>query len=190
MNKNLENASLKSGNQLHAQLSVTTKLFLITGVVFLVYDAFCCITGIYFFWESGVIGWYLLLLGAIGFFLNRVDAKTNRNQPVVVEKLATFGLVFILVIKLIIFGAFVFSNAFETASSYLKTNDQIRKEIGLVSGVILLSEGEINTASNSKGEHGEGVLNIIAKGSNKYRKFEVHLLKKYEANAWQVVEVK
>ncbi|WP_210520555.1 Coa1/Tim21 domain-containing protein [Hymenobacter terricola] len=180
--------SLKPQNQLLSEISTTTKLLLIVGCAFLSYGYLCSAAKIYFFWESGIIAWYLLLLGAISFFLNRIDTKSSRKQPTVIEKAATFGLVFILAIKLIVFGAFVFSDAFETASNYLKTNDRIRSEIGPVKGVILFSEGEINTATNLKGEQGEGVLNLVVKGSNKYKHYEMHLVKKYEENAWQVVE--
>ncbi|SHI60751.1 hypothetical protein SAMN02745146_1166 [Hymenobacter daecheongensis DSM 21074] len=182
--------SIKQQNELLPQISTTTKSLLIAGGTLLVYDYICRAAKIYFFWESGVIGWYLLLLGAIGLLLNRIDAKSSLKQPAVVEKVAAFGLVFVLAIKLIVFGAFIFSDSFETASTYLKNNERIRNEIGPVSGVILLSEGEVNTTSNSEGEQGEGVLNLVAKGSKEYKQFEIHVVKKREMSAWQVIETK
>ena len=161
---------------------------LFLGIALIAYDYICQAAKIYIFWESGVIGWFLLLLGSISLLLNRIDNKNNVKGNAVIEKILVFGLVFILIIKVIIFGAFASSDAFEVASSYVKTNSQIKREVGRVSGVILFSEGEINTSSNPKGEQGQGVLTLVAKGDNKYKLFEVHLIKRYDMTSWQVVE--
>lgn len=172
------------------QASKITKMLLFIAIVFVAYDYICRAANIYFFWESGVIGWFILLLGFISFFLNRIDKNNDQKSGTVIEKVLVFGLMFILLIKVVVFCAFVSSDAFEVASRYLKTNSQIAREIGQVSGVVLLSEGEVNTSSNSEGEQGQGVLNLVAKGQNKYKLFEIHLVKKYEMVSWQVTEAK
>lgn len=172
------------------QLSTTTKILLAAGSVFVVYDYLCRAAAIYFFWESGVVGWFLLLLGAINLLLNRIDTKSSQKEGAVIEKGIAFILVFLLIIRLIVFGAFMFSDAFETASNYLKTNEQVRSKIGPVSGVVLFSEGEISTTSNPEGEQGEGVLNLVAKGQHEYKQFELHLSKTPKVNTWQVVEAR
>ncbi|GAB3589214.1 hypothetical protein [Hymenobacter daeguensis] len=182
--------TFKPQNTLLSQVSTTTRLLLVAGGILVAYDYICRAANIYFFWESGVVGWFLLLLGAISFLLNRIDAKSSQKTGAVIEKGIVFVLVFLLIIRLIVFGAFVFSDAFEAASTYLKTNEQVRSEVGPVSGVVLFSEGEVNTTINSEGEQGEGVLNLVAKGQNKYRQFELHLSKTPKANTWQVVEAK
>ena len=176
--------------RLLSQLNAITKFLLVTGSAFVVYDYLCHVAAIYFFWESSVIGWVLLLLGAISFFLNRINIKSSQNKGAGIGKVIVFVLLFFLVIRIIVFGAFISSDAFEAASSYLKTNEQVKHEIGPVSGVVLFSEGEINTTSNSDGEQGEGVLNLVAKGEREYKQFEVHLLKTNKINTWQVVEAK
>ena len=152
-----------------SKLSMTTKFLLVAGSVLIVYDYLCRAANIYFFWESGVIGWFLLLLGFIILLLNRIDVKSSQKKGAVVEKGLVLLFIFILAIKIIVFGVFMASDAFEVSSNYLKTNEKVRNEIGPVSGVVLFSEGEINTASNSEGEHGEGVLNLVAKGHDRYK---------------------
>jgi hypothetical protein len=171
-------------------ISMTTNLLLVAGSILIAYDYLCHATNIYFFWESGVIGWFLLLLGFIILLLKRIDAKSSQRKGAAVEKGLVLLFTFILVIKVIVFGAFMASDAFEVASNYLKTNEKVRNEIGPVSGIVLLSEGEINTASNSEGEQGEGVLNLVAKGQNRYKQYEIHLLKTPKSDAWQVLEAK
>lgn len=173
-----------------SRLSMTTKFLLVAGSILIAYDYLCRATNICFFWESGVIGWFLLLLGFIILLLNRIDAKSSQKKGAAIEKGLVLLFIFIVVIKVIVFGAFIAGDAFEVSSNYLKTNEKVRNEIGPVSGVVLFSEGGINTASNSEGEHGEGVLNLVAKGQNRYKQYEIHLLKTPKSSAWQVVEAK
>ena len=171
-----------------SQSSRITRLLLLSGAALVVYNYVCHTAGINFFWESEVISWFVLLLGAISFLVNQINGSSRQTGAIAIYKLATYGLVFLLVVKTILFVSFAFSDAFQSASYFLKTNKTIASKIGPVSGVILLSEGEINTSSNSNGEKGEGVLNIVAKGQSKYQQFTVHLLKKYEMETWQVVD--
>lgn len=182
--------NLKPQHYLLSQLGTATKFLLVAGGIFISYDYLCRATNIYFFWESGVVGWFLLLLGSISFLLNRIDTKSSQKKGAVIEKGVVFLLVFVLIIKIIVYGAFMASDAFEASSNYLKANEEIRNEIGAVSGVILLSEGGINTVNNSEGEQGEGVLCLVAKGQRRYKQYKLHLIKTPKVNAWQVVEAR
>lgn len=169
-------------------MSEIAKTVLFLGVILIAYGYVCQNYSIYFFWESGVIGWFLLLLGSISFLLNRIDKNHNLKNNAIIEKIAVYILAFILLLKCILFGLFAASDAFEAASTYLKTDSRIKHRVGHVSGIILFSEGEINTSSNSEGEQGQGILTLVAKGQSRYELFEVHLIKKYETPSWQVIE--
>jgi hypothetical protein len=173
-----------------AIVSQPTKWLLGTGALLLFYSWVCQAVGIYFFWESGSIGFLLLLLGCISLCLNLVNAKAQQRRPALIEQAITLVLILALAIYLIIFGSFLASDAFEAAAKFLKTDGRVQDEIGQVTGVIPVAEGQISTRSTDRGEVGEGTLIVIAKGSRKFRRYEIKSVKSIDSDHWQVITAK
>jgi glutamate/tyrosine decarboxylase-like PLP-dependent enzyme len=87
----------------------------------------------------------------------------------------------ILLLGFLIAGyvTFEFRNddAYQTAIEYLKTNSQLRGEIGNIQGFSLFPSGSVTTVSFNGSESGDATFTLTVRGDKKYKDVTVNLKK-------------
>ena len=165
-----------------------TKAIFLIGFFLIVYGYLCRELRFYFFWDSKFFGWAIIFIGIISYLfdLNRVRIKGGKKTFWV--KIA----ISILILSFIIGGVVTFdlktTNAYQTATEYLKTNLQLKDEIGTINGFGLIQTGEVSTNKVNGIESGDAVFFLTVKGNKKYKDIKITLEKKPEKD-WEVVSV-
>ena len=80
------------------------------------------------------------------------------------------------------------SEPYQTAIDYLKTNAQIKNEVGKIKGFGLIPAGSIETTSINGWESGRATLFLTIFGEKKFKDLDVNLRKTAETD-WQVISV-
>jgi hypothetical protein len=169
-----------------SQLSVLTKTLVLFGLICILYSYICRFIGFYFFWESESIGWSLLFCGIISFLFDRINLKQSKREKVVLERIGVGIAGFLLVIQAVLFVSFYNSEAYLVAKDSLLTNKTLTSEIGEITGFSLNSNGEINLRTDSAGEHGDAVIQMIAKGDKRFKDVTVYVVKHTKKRVWEV----
>ena len=167
------------------QLPHTIKTLIILTVVILAYSYLCRLFEIYFFWESMILGWTLLIVSIIGLLQLRIQTKKAQDKKTTSEKIFTGILLFVITFT---FGWFILvpqMDSYKVAKEYLLTDKYISNEIGEVSSIVLLPAGSISTSSRSAGTTGQAELNFIVKGKLKFKDINVQLYKKVNSD-WTI----
>jgi len=166
--------------------SLFTKAVLTSGALLVIYSYLCRWFGLYFFWESGSLGWSLVFIGLIGLLSDRVKAKKESNTKALFEKIGIGAIVFILFIRSILIIVIPFTDAYAIAKKYIKENGQIEEELGKVSGFGLIASGGIQKTTGPNGTYGSATINLIVKGQNKYKDYSVYVVKYVDEPEWVV----
>ena len=164
-----------------------TLVVLCTAVLLIVYSYCCRLWKFYFFWESGAIGWILLLIGSILFLFQRIDLQTAQGgRSSIAEKLGAYGLCFVLFIWVLVWGALFFSDAYATARQTILHDALLQKSIGQVNRVLIRPEGQVQMQSSAAGSAGTAELHLIAEGEHQFQDVQVFLSKEPADTAWIV----
>jgi hypothetical protein len=168
------------------QLSKFTRLTLTVSLVFLSYGYLCRLIGINFFWESKSLGWAILLVGLIGLLSDRIGIKDDEKKKALPEKIGIGFLVFILFVQCILVVIIPFSNAYESAKTYIKDSDILKHELGEIQGFGLIPTGGIQKITDSSGEYGSAEINLTVKGEKKFKDIVVYVIKTADSPEWKV----
>jgi len=171
------------------QLSTATKVFLIAGVVMILYGFICRWCNIYFAWESKYLGVVVLLFGLLSLFSERIKFKKSKRLTPTGERIGLWLTLFVLSLQTVILLIFPFSDAYAEAKRFLLTVPQIKEEVGDIKGFGLLPLGSIHVQTNSEGKSGEATILITVKGSKKYKDFTVNVVKEVDQPDWDVKSV-
>jgi hypothetical protein len=166
------------------KIYLPVRILLIAGIVFLVYG-YLSRLGIYFFWESVSIGWDLLLVALLIFFLNRIRVKKRSGRKYAGEGIGLGITIFALLIRSVFYIVLPNSDAYHAATEFVKNNDSLRLETGMVRGIGLVPAGEITV----QGESGEATIGLIVKGERKYEDLYL-FLEKQPGSGWRVVAIR
>ena len=168
------------------------KSLLILGLIFFIYGNLCRVFGVYFFWESKSIGWFLILSGLIGFILNLPEIKTTNRNKKLLFKTITIGvsvyLVGILMAELKSVIAVTVSHGYNNGIILLEKDESLKSEIGEIKSFGLLPTATRNpysfnvfSTTSIYGENDEGYSNLLIdltiKGTRKYKDISIHVYK-------------
>jgi hypothetical protein len=166
-------------------LSDITKKVIIATIAFLLYGYLCRLVGLYFFWESKTIGWALFWVAVIFIMRDRMKQKRLQNKKTLIEKIGIGFSVFIILIKGVLFFVTQQTTAFESATNFIKTNQEIRNKVGTVKSIFFVPFGGMSMTTNSQGSAGQADLHFIVKGSERYIDLNLLLDKDFETD-WQI----
>ena len=170
-------------------LSKANKILLVTGVIFLIYGYLCRIIPINFLWDSRTIGWILLFVALLLYWINLRKRRRQHDKKTV---WVTIGIIFlylglsILPIVIIIIRN---SDAYNAATEYLKTDTKIRTEVGNVNGFGLIPEGAVQVTSHNGVKSGNATLAIIVEGNKRYMDVIIDLVK-LPGEPWTVTNLR
>lgn len=174
--------------QLFSELDIKVKALLGVSIGLIGIGYLVRIIGLYFFWESKPIGFFILLI-SLAIFLRKdiVKRKSLKLKNIISQIgfwlaiLISFGKVFILLVLLN-------SDAYTGAKMYLETNDDLISKVGKVTGHTILPSGSIQLTTDSRGAYGAAVINLIIKGENKFIEQTIYVNKTPDKD-WSVVMV-
>jgi len=142
---------------------------------------------IYFFWDSKLFGWTVLIIGGISYLIDNEEVRESQNKKTIGNKIGIGFLSFVLIV-----GTFfnlstrLFSDAYRVATNYIVNDRTINEELGAISGFSIVSLGSIQTETNSQGEFGVAVFEFTAKGEKKFKDLTIQLIKNPENPDWKV----
>jgi hypothetical protein len=163
-------------------------IILISAVALIAYGYICRIASSYFFWDSKIIGWFLLFIGLFLALLNAHRSRKRRGEKTGWVKLAiAFFIIGFIAAPLAIF-MMKNSEAYAFATDFIKNDSTIANDVGSVKGFGLFPTGSLSTVSINGIESGEAAFSFTVKGSKKYRDVYIHLRKQHDSN-WKVLWV-
>jgi len=163
-----------------------TKIALGLGILFLIYGFISRFLPIYFFWESLTIGWILILIGLIGVLINGIKIRKRNNKKTLINKIGIGFISFTIFIQTILMITFPISDAYKVSTNYLKNDKKLINEIGDIKGFGIPATGSISKKMDMNGETGEASLNLIVKGTKKYKTINIYSRKDYDSE-WRVI---
>ncbi|MEZ4773031.1 MAG: hypothetical protein R3D00_07605 [Bacteroidia bacterium] len=172
--------------EIFKQLNKFTKTVLITGLTFMLYGYLCRLIGIYFFWECKSIGWILLFIGVIGFLSNRIKIKTTEKKKTNLEKVGIGIIIFVLLVQTILVAVIPFTDAYLVATTHLINDDNLKTEIGNITGFGLIPTGSIQKATDSSGEYGSATINLTVRGDKAFKDITIYVVKNADSPEWKV----
>ncbi|HMG84042.1 MAG TPA: hypothetical protein VK559_13465 [Ferruginibacter sp.] len=160
--------------------STTTKRIFIAGFIFLAYGYLCRLIHIYFFWETKTIGWELLLIAGMSYLSNKINSKKQTKKDSLPEKVGIGFIIFLLLVQIIFLIYIPRTVAYDAAKKYIIANKD-KYDLGDIQGFSLVPIGGMAMA----GEAGDADITLIAKGSDRYKEFNLHLSKNITTD-WQI----
>ena len=154
-----------------------TKPVLLSGIVLLAYGYLCRTLNIYFFWDSKIIGWFVLLIALVSYLFDLHKSRRRRGKKTIWVKIGIGFFLFGLMLFPFIIFMLKTSNAYQSAIEYLSTDSQIKTEIGNVKGFGFITTGSEATISINGSESGQATFDLIVKGDKKYKDVTVYLRK-------------
>jgi asparagine N-glycosylation enzyme membrane subunit Stt3 len=166
-----------------------TKAVLATAIALIIYGYLCRMIGLYFFWESKLVGWFVFLIGIVLFLLETIKNKKADNKETMPYKIGIGVLVFFLIIE----SAFmIFTprlDAYSCAKKYVLDNAQIKAELGEIQSLVLKPTGSVEMGTNSEGSYGNAVFNVLIKGDKAFKDLSIYVVKDVDKAEWVVENV-
>jgi hypothetical protein len=170
-------------------MSRANKFILVAGVIFLIYGYLCRIIKINFFWDSSDIGWILIFVALLLYWINLRKKRREQSKKTIWVSIGIFllylGLGILPVIAILIRN----SEAYHVATEYLKADINIKNEVGNVKGFGLFPGGTVQETTINGVKSGSATLAIIVKGNNKYMDVIIDLVKLPEG-PWKVTDLR
>lgn len=166
-------------------MTKTVKIILIIGISMIGYSFLCRALNIDFFWESGTLGWVFIMAGLFLFLIKRVKVKSSTNRKTIWERIGIGALLLCLILLVILTIIIANSDALLAAKTYILNSDSLKREIGDIRGFGFTYSGGMEVSSNAAGETGTADINLIVKGSKKFKDLDVYLVKEKD-RGWEV----
>lgn len=167
------------------------KLVFVFGLLFIIYGYLCRLIGIYFFWESKSIGWFLLFLGLLGLIRKRIrrKQKEHENYRAHAEKLGVAVILFSLLLKVSVFFLVSSSTVFTDAKKFLLRDSVTNDELGPIKSFSIVPWGGMGRPTDSAGTHATATIILIVKGEKRYKQLTVSLRKSPQEKEWKVLSI-
>jgi hypothetical protein len=157
----------------------------ITGILLLVYSFICRLVPIYFFWESRITGFWMLMLGGILLLLDSIYRRKPLRKNVVWHWIGISSILLILLIESILMIVIANSRAYQVATEFISTNPEVQQELGVVTALGYFPTGWISINQDPNGEFGDARIYLIIKGEKAFANLKVILFKDYDTE-WTV----
>ncbi len=171
------------------QSNSLTKAVLATAIALIIYGYLCRIIGFYFFWESKLVGWFVLLIGIVLFLLETIKNKKADNKETIPYKIGIGIIVFVLIFE---FAFMIFMprlDAYSVAKKYVLNDAQIKAELGESQSLVLIPTGSIEMGTNAEGSYGNAVFNVLVKGEKAFKDLSIYVVKDVDKAEWVVENV-
>ena len=155
------------------------------SVVLLLYG-YVCRLGIYFFWESLVVGWDLFWLGAILALFGLRKYKKQNGKKAIGEGILIGFLIFLLSVQAVIYVAVPRTDIYRAAETFVRGNADIKKQVGNVTGLSMMPVGNFEESdSASQVQTGSATMELTVKGDQKFKDYTLYI-DKQPGSDWQV----
>ncbi len=169
-------------------MSRLTKTILFIGIFLLAYGYVCRIAPINFFWDSKAIGFIILLITLLSYWIDLYRTRKLKGKKNGWVRLGLYFVSFCLIFLPILITKLKSSDAYIAAIEYLKANPEIRKEIGTIKGFGLITTGSSKTIKVNGIESGSAIFEIIVKGEKKYKDVVIELVKN-PSSPWTTIDL-
>tara|TARA_B100000809_G_C14972090_1_gene471313 strand:+ start:82 stop:858 length:777 start_codon:yes stop_codon:yes gene_type:complete len=188
LNKDGSSSKKKYYIDLIAELDKKIKLLFGFSICLIALGYLIRIFDLYFFWESKPLGFALLLISLA--IILRKDITTRKSQKLknTWSHIGFWLIAFILAIKVLMLVILPNSDAYDAAKIYIENSNDLKSEIGEVTGHTILPSGSIQLTTDSNGTSGTATINLILKGKNKFIEKTIYL-NKTPNEVWAVVSV-
>jgi hypothetical protein len=130
------------------------------------------------------------MIGLISFLSDWINFRDEHDKKSIGQKIGIGFIVFGLLMQIIMAIAIPNSDAFEAAKIYIKSDSNLKQEIGEINGFGLIPIGGIGKTTRGTGEvSGNADINLTIKGTIKFKDVEVFVLKTADSPVWKVVKV-
>lgn len=153
----------------------------IVSIILILYAYAARAFGIYFFWESGYIGWLLLFCVAIFFCAGRIRIKRSQEKKVWLEKVCIAIAGMVIFAQLLLLFLLPGTDAFKTAKRHIVLTKEIMEELGEIHSFYAEPVGSMNISSSAAGSTGAANILVIAKGEKRFGEYELLLIKQLES---------
>ncbi|MBX2899415.1 MAG: hypothetical protein KF775_07180 [Cyclobacteriaceae bacterium] len=158
------------------EIPIVLKVALYVGIVLFLYGSLAQMLSIYFFWESRVLGYVLILCSVSIVAIVEFFIAIKVFDPFYREGWRTlFTLIFsgmFLGLQLL----FAFSDSLEIAKREIESNAVIKSEVGQITGFGWITDGgSIKTSGNTLHSSTHAILTLIVKGENAFAFVTVEL---------------
>jgi hypothetical protein len=170
-------------------MSRANKFILVAAVIFLIYGFLCRIIKINFFWDSSDIGWILLFVALLLYWINLRKKRREQGKKTIWMSIGIFLLYLGLGVLPVVGILMRNSEAYHAATEYLKADINIKTEVGNVKGFGLFPGGEVQETTINGVKSGSARLAIIVKGSKKYMDVIIDLVK-LPNRPWKVTDLR
>jgi len=187
--KNMEGFSLK-GHYIGIiqDLNIAVKIAFAIAFALIIIGYLVRIFDIFLFWESKPIGYAILLISMAILIRKDIEARKKLKLKNVWSHIVFWIIVFILLTRTLITILFPNIDACKAAKDYLNNDPQLISEIGEIKGYTVLPSGGIQIGSSAGKTHGSASINLIIKGTAKYKELTVYIEKTPDSD-WTVVGI-
>jgi hypothetical protein len=158
------------------EIPIGLRAALYVGVLLFLYGSLAQILSIYFFWESRVLGYVLILSSVSIFAIVEFFIAIKVFDSFYREGWRTL---FILVFSAMFLGLtllFAFSESLEIAKREIESSAEIKSKVGQITGFGWITDGgSIKTSGNDLHSSTHAVLTLIVKGENAFANVTVEL---------------
>jgi hypothetical protein len=166
----------------------TIKIIFLVALVLLFWGYLARQLDVYFFWDSKAFGWIILFIGIFFYLIDLHKLRTRKGKGTIWVKI---GIVFMAVgfgLLAFLISDFNKSEPYQIAIAYLKSDAQLKDEVGNIKGFGLIPSGSIETNSVNGSESGRATLFLTVFGDKKYKDIDVNL-RKTGYTDWSVISV-
>jgi len=153
-------------------MSTTTKLVFLFGLFFLIYGYFCRFFDFYVFWDSKYFGWLGVISGLLLFLIDVRMARVRQKQNIFFVRI----MVAVIVIFLALEGSAIVwlktSNAYDEATGSIRSNQEIKDELGDVRGFSIIPGISIIDILNAPSSETLTFV-ITVRGERAYKEMEI-----------------
>lgn len=166
----------------------STKIILLLAILLLIYGYFSRQLNLYFFWDSHPIGWIVLFIGLLFYLMDLHRSKGREGKKTIWIKVGVAVIIFGFIVSTFVLVVLYKSEPYQIAIDYLKTNPQLKEEIGSIKGFGLIPSGSMESTSINGSETGRATLFLTVFGDKKFKDVDVNLRKTPETE-WTVISV-
>lgn len=169
-------------------MSTSTKVVFLLGLFFLIYGYICRLLDFYVFWDSKYFGWLGVISGILLFLIDVRQARVRQRENIFFVRV----MVAIVVIFLALEGSAIVwlktSTAYDEATELIRSNREIKDEIGDVRGFSIIPGINIIDIINAPSSETLTFV-ITVRGERAYKEMEF-TIRRTSVMAWSVISSK
>ena len=170
-------------------MSRLSKTILIIGLILLIYGYFSRMLKVDFFWDSKVIAWIVLFIALLSYWIDLRKSRIRNGKRIIWVTIGICVLIFGLILLPVVVIMLKTSDAYDTAIEHLRSDPNIKEQVGNVSGFGLIPTGSVQTTTINGVESGNAIFEIIIRGDKKYKDVTIELVKEPDS-VWTVTSLR